>query len=83
MKTILTVLFLGFGRSVFSQTTIPVSSWEAELLQNIKDNERKSPTAAKEAYNLLEAFRSYHDAKKTRTFFDVSGRKLQEIKMVS
>lgn len=29
MKTILTVLFLGFGWSVFSQTTIPVPSWES------------------------------------------------------
>ena len=55
------------------------SGWESDLLQIIKDNERKNATVAKEALKYLEAFRSYHDTKKTRAFFDVSGRKLQEL----
>jgi len=55
------------------------NSWEVELLQIIKDNERKNPGAAKKAITLLESFRGYFDTKRTRAFYDRSGEKLQEI----
>lgn len=52
---------------------------EPQLLQIIRENDRKNPEAAKRALTLLDSFRSYHDLKKTRSFFDRSGEKLQEI----
>ena len=55
------------------------NSWEVELLQIIKDNERKNPVATKKAITLLESFRGYFDTKRTRAFYDRSGEKLQEI----
>jgi Effector-associated domain 11 len=55
------------------------ANWESALLQIIKDNERKNQDAAKKALTLLESFRSYYDLKRTRSFFDRSGEKLQEI----
>lgn len=53
--------------------------WEPQLLQIIKDNDRKNEDNAKRAIDLLEAFRSYYDLKQTRAFFDRSGEKLKEI----
>lgn len=53
--------------------------WEPQLLQIIRENDRKNPEAARRALTLIESFRSYHDLKKTRSFFDRSGEKLQEI----
>jgi len=54
-------------------------NWESTLLQIIKDNDRKNTDNVKRAIRLLESFRSYYDLKRTRSFFDRSGEKLQEI----
>ena len=61
------------------QATHTPQGWEPQLLQIIRENDRKNPEAARRALTLLESFRSYHDLKKTRSFFDRSGEKLQEI----
>ncbi len=62
-----------------TQATHTPQGWEPQLLQIIRENDRKNPEAARRALTLLESFRSYHDLKKTRSFFDRSGEKLQEI----
>lgn len=54
-------------------------NWESALLQIIKDNDRKNTDNVKRATTLLESFRAYYDLKRTRSFFDRSGEKLQEI----
>lgn len=61
------------------QLTHTSQGWEPQLLQIIKDNDRKNEDNAKRAIELLEAFRSYYDLKRTRAFFDRSGEKLEEI----
>lgn len=55
------------------------AGWEPQLLQIVKDNERKDPAAAKRALSILESFRIHYDLKKTRAFFDRSGEMLREI----
>jgi len=62
MKTILTVLFLGFGRSVFSQTTIPVSSWES--------------TKRHEAYKCTAKLDEWARWRETETLIEVSNDKI-------
>lgn len=60
-------------------TQVTQQGWEPQLLQIIKDNDRKNTENVKRATTLLESFRSYYDLKRTRSFFDRSGEKLQEI----
>lgn len=62
-----------------TQVTHSPQGWEPQLLQIIRDNDRKNTDNVKRATTLLEAFRSYYDLKRTRSFFDRSGEKLQEI----
>lgn len=62
-----------------TQATHTPQGWEPQLLQIIKDNDRKNEDNAKRAIELLEAFRSYYDLKRTRAFFDRSGEKLEDI----
>ncbi len=62
-----------------AQPTQTPQGWEPQLLQIIRDNDRKNTDNVKRATTLLEAFRSYYDLKRTRSFFDRSGEKLQEI----
>lgn len=64
-----------------TQPTHTPQGWEPQLLQIIKDNDRKNEDNAKRAIELLEAFRSYYDLKRTRAFFDRSGEKLKEIQI--
>ena len=62
-----------------TQVTHAPQGWEPQLLQIIRDNDRKNTNNVKRATTLLESFRSYYDLKRTRSFFDRSGEKLQEI----
>ena len=62
-----------------AQQTHTPQGWEPQLLQIIRENDRKNTDNVKRATTLLESFRSYHDLKRTRSFFDRSGEKLQEI----
>lgn len=76
---VLSLLGIDPSDETFKITQKPNSSFETQLLQIIKDNQRSSPDLANEAQELLKVLRTHNDKKELDSYYDLTGRRFDEI----
>lgn len=73
--------FAGGSHSTnLQQYNHPQQNDQSGLLQIIADNKRRRPDIAQRAQNILNDFRAYSDTKAQNPSYDISGRRLAQIK---